>query len=598
MKKILTLLIFILSAVAFSASAQSIDYNNLAPHPRILLTKGDVSKMRELPAQSANAKMVKDRIMALAEGWVDAEAVKYDKSEGDLSAASREALRRIFYLSYAHAMTDDMRFVAAAEREMMAVSAFEDWNPAHFTDVAEFTMALSIGYDWLYRRLSVRSRSIIGTAIYEKGLLATESADAEFINSTEVNNQICCAGIIYGALATLERSPEYCKALIDKCLGSNKQAMAIYAPDGAHPDGYDTWSTTTGFETLLVAALESSLGTDAGITSQNGFMQTANFINQIVAPSGKLFNYGDCRSEEAESQIAKYWFAGKLGDPSLVAIDEKLLAEGKFQEDNFLPAYMIWTCKQDLKSTTPSNQKNWQSWQSEGETPLFIYRSGWSKGDDYFAIKGGKVEDAESHQDGGSFIYEVDGIRWAIDLGDKGDNAAKAEWHNTITFNGQPHRAGGKAEITAHSITNREKSAEVDLSPLFADHARSVKRQAHLDKKNCLTITDIVEGISQPAVMEWRMATNATAEIMSPQIIMLQQDGQTLYLKLKSRAKSEAKIWQAENGVTRVGFVVELKAGEGQSVEVAMSQIKPNVISRIKSFNIKNINLKQVLQKK
>ena len=95
MKKILTLLIFILSAVAFSASAQSIDYNNLAPHPRILLTKGDVSKMRELPAQSANAKMVNDKIMALAEGWVDAEAVKYDKSEGDLSAASREALRRI-----------------------------------------------------------------------------------------------------------------------------------------------------------------------------------------------------------------------------------------------------------------------------------------------------------------------------------------------------------------------------------------------------------------------------------------------------------------------------------------------------------------------
>ena len=138
----------------------------------------------------------------------------------------------------------------------------------------------------------------------------------------------------------------------------------------------------------------------------------------------------------------------------------------------------------------------------------------------------------------------------------------------------------------------------MDLSPLFADHARSVKRQAHLDKKNCLTITDIVEGISQPAVMEWRMATTATAEILSPQIIMLQQDGQTLYLKLKSRAKSEAKIWQAENGVTRVGFVVELKAGEGQSVEVAMSQIKPNVISRIKSFNIKNINLKQVLQKK
>lgn len=595
MKKILTLLIFILSVVAFSASAQSIDYNNLAPHPRILLTKGDVSKMRELPYKSANAKIVNDKIMALAEGWVDAEAVKYDKSEGDLSVASREALRRIFYLSYAHAMTDDMRYVAAAEREMMAVSAFEDWNPSHFSDVAEFTMALSIGYDWLYRRLSVRSRSIIGTAIYEKGLLATESENAEFINSTDVNNQVCCAGIIYGALATLERSPEYCKSLIDKCLGSNKQAMEIYAPDGAHPEGYDSWSTSTGFETLLVAALESSLGTDAGITSQNGFMQTANFINQIVAPSGKLFNYGNCSSEEAQSQIAKYWFAAKLSDPSLVTIDEKLLGEGKFSTDNLLPAYMIWNCNQEFKEAHPSNEKGWQS---EGATPLFIYRSGWNKGDDYFAIKGGSAQGAESHADGGSFIYELNGVRWAIDPGVKGDNAASAEWHNTLTFNGQPHRAGGKAEIVGSDITHREKSAEVDLSPLFTDHARSVKRQAHLDKKNNLTITDIVEGISQPAVMEWRMATNATAEIVSPQIIMLQQDDQTLYLKVKSRARTEAKIWKAENGVTRVGFVVELKAGEGQSIEVAMTEVKPNVVSRLKSFNIKNINLKQVLQKK
>lgn len=604
MKKLLTLLILICSLAGFSASAQSLNYDAVAAHPRLLLTKGDVSKMRELPAKSANAMSIHQMIISTADSYLNATPIKREVTDGSMLSISREALKRIFYLSYAHVMTDEISYVAAAEREMLAASAFEDWNPAHFLDVAEMTMALSIGYDWLYRRLSVRSRSIIGTAIYEKGLRATEGENVTFWDKTNAWNQVCNAGMIYGALATLERSPEYCKNMITKCIESNKKAQKIYEPDGVYPEGYTYWEYGSSFEAMLVAALESSLGTHAGIADNKSFTRSAEFMNHLVAPSGHIFNYGDCDRDTASCIPAKYWFARKTGNTSLVALDEKLIKEKKVEKDALLPLYMICATHLNLSNMQLPTQK---SWQGRGEVPIYIFRSGWDSDDAYLAIKGGKAAIDYAHMDAGSFVYELNGVRWAVDLGS--ENAKKGEFidveecnmeqqsdrwdsyciganaHNTLTFNGTHHAANGKAEIVKFHDTPRERGAELDLTPVFAEQARSVTRSVMLNKKNHLTITDnITNGVS-PSTVEWHMTTTAAAEIISPQLIMLTQEGKTLYLRLKSRSKATPKIWQADNtteGTARVGFVVELKSGEETSLEVTMTPTKPTVISRIK----------------
>ncbi len=610
MKKLLTLFSFIFALTLAAASAQSFDYENIAPHPRLLLTKGDVTKMRELPAKSANAKRVNDRIIAVANGYLKAEPIRYEKQGGRLLSVSSEALKRVFYLSYAYVMTEDMRYVAAAERDMLAASAFVDWNPSHFLDVAEMTMALSIGYDWLYRRLSVRSRSIIGTAIYEKGLLASEREGVWFWNAENNWNQVCNAGMIYGALATLERSPEYCKALIAKCVESNKKAQKIYEPQGTYPEGYGYWSYGSGFEAMLVAALESALGSDAGIAAQKSFMQSAEFMNHMVAPSGLIYNFGDCGEKNAKLRPEKYWFARKTGDTSLIALDEQLLSEGKLSEDKLLPLYMICATAMNLGKVEMPAEKVWCS---GGEVPLFIYRSGWTKGSAYFAIKGGKASSNHAHMDAGSFVYEFNGVRWAMDLGREDYHTLESagidlwnmsqqssRWdvfrlgvnsHNTLSFGGSRHDVNGKAEILSHEVTNREKRVSLNLSPLFAAQARGVQRTAHLDKNNYLKITDQIEGVVAKSTLEWHITTAAEAEIVSPQLIMLKQDGKIMYMRIKTRANAIAKIWHqnpaksyesSNEGLRRVGFVIDLRAGEDANIEVQFSPIKTNIISRIK----------------
>jgi hypothetical protein len=86
------------------------------------------------------------------------------------------------------------------------------------------------------------------------------------------------------------------------------------------------------------------------------------------------------------------------------------------------------------------------------------------------------------------------------------------------------------------------------------------------------------------------MATYAEPEIIAPNIISLTQEGKTIYLRLKTRGNSIAKIWKAEvtsdsqaniEGLSRVGFVVDVKAGESVDMNITLSPIKSNVISRL-----------------
>ena len=606
------LLFFFVSAVP--AIGQNIDYEKLSKHPRLLLTAGNVGAMKDFRARSANAAAVHDKILAKAESYLATEPVERELTGIRLYAA-QEALKRIFYLSYSYVMTEDQRYAARAEKEMLAVSEFEDWNPTHFLDAAEMTMAMAIGYDWLNGYLSRHSRSIIGTAIYEKGLKAAENESHTWFFKAENNwNQVCNAGLVYGALATMERSPEYCKALIAKCLESNPIAQKIYNPDGVYPEGYSYWNYGTSFEVMLVAALQSALGTDAGIAAQQSFMRSAEFMTYMVAPSGMCYNFADS-GVGAACMPSKYWFARQSKNSGLVATDEMMVKQGRIPEDRLLPIYMIFGSSLNFDKLTLPKQKVWVG---RGEVPVYVYRSGWESNDDtYFAIKGGHASTNHAHMDAGSFVYEWGGVRWAIDLGKHDYNRLEqagvdlwnrkqesgrwdifrigAQSHNVLTFNGKNHNVEGIAEITAHDETSKMKYVELDLTPTFKGQAQKVTRRAELDKNDYLTIVDHVEAGAEPTFVEWKIATRAEAEIVSPNMIMLTQDGKSVYLKLRSKLPAEAKIWPEhaykpyeikDEGVSRVGFVLELKAGQTADIVVNISPEKGK-----KSLTLPKLNL-------
>lgn len=564
MKKLLILSFFALFSIISSLSAQNLDFEAPAPHPRLIISRGDLTAMSELRATSASARQAHDRLIAQAEQIISAAVVEPTVS-GDRLVQGGELLGRLFCLSYAYLSTEDMRYSQRAEREMLAVSGWEDWNPTSVSDIAQITMALAVGYDWLYRSLPVHSRSIIGTAIYEKGLREIESRSIE--------NPMQAVGVLYGALATLERAPEFCRELAQRCAAEGEKMLDSYAADGAFTDEFARWTKSIDAVVLYSAALQSALGQKSVATSHKGFMQTAMIMNNLVAPSGKNFNFYGLDTK-AVANPAKYWFARELGDPSIVAVDDRLAVEGALREDYMLPLYLVFASALDAPK---SSKKHSDRWINTGQMPIYVYRGGWERGDSYFAIKGGASSSQSEQADAGAFVYERDGVRWAtLDGGYP---------YNTITFDGEYLSESGLSTLREVTVSSRRHGVVADLTAKYAKRATRVERTAIIDKNDYLTITDHVECGNQATVIEWAIATNAEAEIVAPNTILLRKGGKSTYLRIKTRLMADAKLWDEKDGTRRVGFIMNMRAGSTADIEVSFAG------ERVKGVSLPKINI-------
>lgn len=241
-------------------------------HPRLLLFDSDIQQIKGNIEKNQLWKKIDDVIQSESRKLFEVDAVKRIKTGRRLLAVSREALRRIFYLSYSYRITSDEQFKARAEKEMLAIADFEDWNPSHFLDVAEMTLAMAIGYDWLYHDLSESSRTKIKDAIIKKGIDTSFSTDNNsWLSSGHNWNQVCNAGMAYGAIAVYEDMPEIAKVVVDRAVSSIALPMKGYAPDGAYPEGFTYWSYGTSFNVLFLSAVEKLFHTDFGLSSMEWF---------------------------------------------------------------------------------------------------------------------------------------------------------------------------------------------------------------------------------------------------------------------------------------------------------------------------------------
>ncbi|MFR4025484.1 MAG: hypothetical protein ACLTZY_06945 [Alistipes indistinctus] len=95
---------------------------------------------------------------------------------------------------------------------------------------------------------------------------------------------------------------------------------------------------------MLIGGLESTFGTDYGLSQMPGFMQTGTYEMQMVSPLIKHFNYMD-NSYEPESSSALFWFYSKTQDPSVLCQQVSILQRDtakKYLKDRVLPAMLIW----------------------------------------------------------------------------------------------------------------------------------------------------------------------------------------------------------------------------------------------------------------
>ncbi|HEY4290923.1 MAG TPA: heparinase II/III family protein [Puia sp.] len=526
-------------------------------HPRILLLKGEEAALKKSIGKDKIWSKMQQAILDESDRIITLPPVQRIQIGRRLLDKSREALRRIFFLSYAYRTTGAAKYLQRAEKEMLAIAAFSDWNPPHFLDVAEMTMAMSIGYDWLYGGLPSASRAIIKEAIIKKGIEPSLDPKNNGWLKVEHNwNQVCNAGMMYGALAIYDDEPALAKQIINRSIETVVSSMKDMAPDGAYPEGYGYWGYGTSFNVLLISALDKAFGQDFGLSDKPGFLKTAGFLENMTGPTGKPFNFSDAGGS-GESEPAMFWFAQKNADPSLLWVERsRLLNEDpkKHVYDRLLPAMMIWGSGLAIENTQPPAATMWVG---RGKNPVALMRTSWTDPSAiYVAMKGGSGSINHAHMDVGSFVMDADGVRWAMDLGAQeyesleskglqiwGRNQNAQRWtvfryenqaHNTLTINNQHQQVAGYAPITASSASPDLMYATTDLSEIYKGSLAGAQRTIAIVDKKYVVVSDIIRASDTAATIRWTMVTPATVKITGPGSAELTKDGHRLLLSVAS----------------------------------------------------------------
>ena len=602
MKLLFTCIAALLTLSAGNALAQA-DLSRLADHPRLLLPKGAEKKLLKQINRDAVWKEIHTATLGEADRIITLPVNERIKTGMRLLAVSRENLRRIFILSYAYRMTGQEKYLVRAEQEMLKAASFSDWNPSHFLDVGEMTMALGVGYDWLYPALSEASRRTIREAIVEKGFKPSyDTAYNWFVDAEHNWNQVCNGGLAFGAIAVAESEPEWAQKIIDRAIDKVRLPMRHYAPDGAYPEGPGYWGYGTLFNVLLIGGLESTFGTDYGLSQMPGFMQTGTYEMQMVSPLIKHFNYMD-NSYEPESSSAPFWFYSKTQDPSVLCQQVSILQRDtakKYLKDRVLPAMLIWGAGAPMEKAVAPQETFWAG---RGNTPVCVMRSGWGDPNARFVgVKLGSPSINHGHMDVGSFVFEADGVRWAIDLGSEDYNTTETRgvdlwnmaqqsqrWdvfrynnrsHNTLTFNDKLQRVNSSAQIIESDSATARRFVKTDLTPVYAGQVDKVERTISLVDNDYLLIEDEIMAGKNYTRMRWTLMTRATPKILSDNTVMLEQDGKRCLLKIESETPI---VWRFEKtptvntfdspnpDVTMVVFDTDLKRGETQYVRAQLT---------------------------
>jgi hypothetical protein len=470
-----------------------------------------------------------------------------------LLGTSREMLHRMTVLSMVYRIEKNQDVLKKIDKELISVCNFTDWNPSHFLDVAEMSMAVAFAVDWAGEALPRTTLEMAKTALIDKGIIP--SATRMNYNSTNNWNQVCNGGMIAAAIVIAEKNPELAAKTIGRSLDGMPNALKQYAPNGIYPEGATYWDYGTSFSCVTSSLLQSAFGTDFGIAAYPAFLESANFRMLMVAPSGWYFNFADCGDKTGgNGDVVLAWFAQKTGNSLYIEKDKFLKPAGSYGGLSRLAGPgLVWLAQFEQKNQTtlPLN------WKGDGTNPVVVFRGGKDDPDGYyFGGKGGRANLSHGNMDAGSFVFELNGVRWIVDPGNQDYNALEQagydlwnqtqnseRWalitkgnhgHSTFTVDNERFRVDASAPVIDYK-DGTAPEATIDMTALYSGRVKSANRKFIKDTNHSITIEDQVVVTDSTKSLTWAVMTTADI-VATPDGATLTQDGKTLNMKIMSPA--------------------------------------------------------------
>ncbi|RUT68002.1 hypothetical protein D0817_23615 [Flavobacterium cupreum] len=553
-------------------------WESIPVHPRLFANDARIEtlKLQNDEVSKALLLLLKNN----AEKTLKAGKIEYP-SKGFKLEAVRNVQDRILTLGLAFQVFGDVRYFERAKAELMQLTELPDWNPSHFLDVGEATLAAGVGLDWFYNDFTPTEREKITQAIIKNGINPSLDVKESKENNSWMNanfnwNPVCNGGLLVGALAIYEREPKLARQIVERSIKYIPYHGAVYAPDGTYAEGMAYWSYGTLYQVAMIEALRSVFGSSFKIESFPGFLKSTNFITQNVGPTGYEYTFSDAGFKESKlsakplaerftSEPLMFWFARENRN-RVIARDEIisiLLAKSIVIKDtvsnaqkkhsrHFALEVLWWDPKlppMDKKSFLPLH------WTADGHMPMAVIRSAWNDPlASYIAIKGGTPNNSHGHMDVGSFIIESNGVRWALDLGAESYDKMRAakldlwnysqdsnRWttfrpgpdsHNIVRFNNSRQDVSGLATISKLTDQKGVVGNVVDLTSLYKSQVEKVFRTVKMFPDKSIVIQDEWETGEKEGEYTFQWVTGAKVSI-KPYGVLLEQNGESMKLNVE-----------------------------------------------------------------
>lgn len=529
------------------------------PHPRVMATKADFDAIRSLVKTDAKAAQWADVIIARADAMAAADITNPSSSyyiaykissTNDILTMSRRVLDMMQTLGMAHQLTgqetQSSKYSQKAFDVLFEASFFEDWMHSHFLDTAEMMTAFAIGYDWMYYAFDDYDRQFIAETVKRLGLdYAKEAYDGTggtdntgWWKNVDYNwNTVCNGGIIVAASAFADIYPDLAFELSSKAINNMKLALEPFAPHGGYAESSDYAIYAMEYFARSMQTLECTYGTDFGMANHSGLSGVGSYLMQIDGSLG-INNYHDAASNHPHINTFVMSYLGKKYDnPAYSAARAHSIENYGF---NPSALDLIW-----YNANTPDTSDIPLDGYFAGAEVVSM-RSGFESDDLFLSAHGGEANVSHSHIDGGTFVLDMQGVRFASDIGAEGygkdgyfgDNRfkyyrARAEGHNTIVIN--PDLTPGQSTdchlpFERTNFTGANPFAILNMTPAYADYgAVSAKRGYMLcDNRQTAVIRDeIILNNENENTVYWFMQTKAEVKV-DGNILTLTKDGKSI----------------------------------------------------------------------
>lgn len=359
-----------------------------------------------------------------------------------------------------------------------------------------------------------------------------------------------------------------------------------FAPDGVCYEGPAYWGYTNMYLSLLLKALNDNFGGDFGLSEMVGVDKSVLYYMHSTSPSGKIFNFANSGSTAPAAEPIYFYFSRAFNQPEVATFYRDVLSK-TVHEGNYFRFYFLSIPWYDTASSTADALPKLKVY--EGINDIVVFNGNRNIPNSLYLIaKTGDPDMAHQQLDIGTFIVEMNGIRWTDDLGTDNYNLPGfwdykpdgQRWtyfrnsnfsHNTLSIDHKLQNSAGTGEIDRLDDRAAQPFVTMNMSTAYAGQSRFVYRTFRMLDDTRILVTDSV-GLQSPSQsVQWSVITSADVECKGNTAV-LRKDGKSFSLKIASPTNASFTTKAAKRGTEAEkpieGYTVLSASVSGEPVQV------------------------------